>query len=340
MEERIQYNGIDVIKFIMAVFVVVLHTHPLEGISELLNFLLSDVIGRAAVPFFFAVTGFLLEQKMTGARGQTREVVCGYVRRILGLYVIWTLIYLPIIVWDKLIDGQGSLQHGIFTMLRDFLFAGSYAHLWYLPAAVVGVLLTAVLTKYTKERNAAALLLLLFGMGLLTQSYFGLLKNILPGDGVMWQAMKAVKKIMVTCRNGIFFGSIFIYMGKWIAGHKIRLGGGVTAAGLIVSTALLAMEERYLRESGFVREQDMYLMLLPTAFFLTLAAIQLPVKADTSFLRKMSMNIFYVHMIFKFIYRKIVQNNNGSNVGLFLTTLTGAVIIAYVMYRVETKSRK
>ena len=45
-------------------------------------------------------------------------------------------------------------------------------------------------------------------------------------------------------------------------------------------------------------------------------------------------------MIFKFIYRKIVQNNNGSNVGLFLTTLTGAVIIAYVMYRVETKSRK
>ena len=129
-------------------------------------------------------------------------------------------------------------------------------------------------------------------------------------------------------------------MGKWIAGHKIRLGGGVTAVGLIVSTALLAMEERYLRESGFVREQDMYLMLLPTAFFLALAAIQLPVKAETVFLRKMSMNIFYVHMIFKFIYRKIVQNNNGSNVGLFLTTLTGAVIIAYVMYRVETKSRK
>ena len=75
-------------------------------------------------------------------------------------------------------------------------------------------------------------------------------------------------------------------------------------------------------------------------YALALAAIQLPVKADTSFLRKMSMNIFYVHMIFKFIYRKIVQNNNGSNVGLFLTTLTGAVIIAYVMYRVETKSRK
>lgn len=340
MEERIQYKGIDVVKFVMALFIVVLHTHPLEGISGSLNFLLSDVIGRVAVPFFFAATGFLLEQKIRGSGAKEREVLCGYVRRILGLYVIWTILYLPIIVWDKIVDGQDTLLHGIFTMARDFIFAGSYAHLWYLPAAAVGVIITAALTKYTGERYAAVILLLLFGMGLLTQSYFGLLKNILPDGGILWQGMKAVKKIMVTCRNGIFFGSIFIYMGRWIAGRRIRIGGGAAAAGLVISTALLAVEERYLAARGYVREQDMYLMLLPAAFFLILSAIRLPVRADTMFLRKMSMNIFYVHMIFKFIYRKIVQNNNGYNVGLFLTTLTGTVIMAYVMYRVQRKSGK
>lgn len=340
MEERIQYKGIDVVKFVMALFIVVLHTHPLEGISGPLNFLLSDVIGRVAVPFFFAATGFLLEQKIRRTGVEEREVICGYVRRILGLYVIWTILYLPIIVWDKIVDGQDTLLHGIFTMVRDFIFVGSYAHLWYLPAAAAGVIITAVLTKYIRERNAAAILLLLFVMGLLTQSYFGLLQNILPADGVLWQGMRAVKKIMVTCRNGIFFGSIFIYMGRWIAGHQIRIRGFLAAAGLVISTALLAAEEWYLIEQGSVREQDMYLMLLPTAFFLILFAVQLPVRAETIFLRKMSMNIFYVHMIFKFIYRKIVQNNNGSNVGLFLTTLTGTVIIAYVMYRMERKSGK
>ena len=79
MEERIQYNGIDVIKFIMAVFVVVLHTHPLEGISELLNFLLSDVIGRAGGPLFLCcdrISSGAEDDRCQGADAGSRLRIC------------------------------------------------------------------------------------------------------------------------------------------------------------------------------------------------------------------------------------------------------------------------
>lgn len=46
-----QYKGIDIMKFIMALFVVVLHTHPLQTVNAAADFATADVIARAAVPF-------------------------------------------------------------------------------------------------------------------------------------------------------------------------------------------------------------------------------------------------------------------------------------------------
>ncbi len=37
-----QFRGVDAVKFIMAVCVIILHTHPLEGINHTLNFILNQ----------------------------------------------------------------------------------------------------------------------------------------------------------------------------------------------------------------------------------------------------------------------------------------------------------
>lgn len=330
-----QYRGIDVLKFIMALFVVVVHTHPLYKINDALNFLTADVMARTAVPFFFVVTGFLLEKKIGSANVSTKEVVGGYMRKILGLYFIWTIIYLPIIICDKILDSEESLVYCLFTVVRDFLFVGSYSHLWYLPAAAVGVAVVYGLKRYVGERATGIILIVLFAAGLLTQSYFGLLRNTIGAGGVLWKIMKTVKKVMVTCRNGIFFGSILIYMGTWIAQNKISIKRWMAVVGLLVSVLLFSAEAFYLMKIGSVREQDMYAMLLPSAFFLTVLAIQIPVKGDTLLLRKMSMNIYYVHLIFKYIYTKYLGSQSDNNIGLFLFVMIGALVTAYLMYRWE-----
>lgn len=339
MEDRIRYRGIDVCKFVMALLVVWAHTRPLYRINDSLDFLIGNVLCRVTVPFFFVATGFLLEQQIRGGKDGRKEILRRYVRKVLELYLLWTVIYLPVIIWDKFVDSGDSLLRSTFTTVRDFIFVGSYSHLWYLLAVAVGVSLVYFLRKYLGEGMTAAVLLVLFCMGLFTQSYFGLFEKAVSADGIVWKGMTAVKKVMVTCRNGVFFGGIFIYMGTWMAGRDRKMSVWKAGMGFVVSFLLFSIEAGYLFQNGYVREQDMFLMQLPCVFFLMQSALGLSVKRDTIFLRKMSMNIYYVHLYFKFVYRRLVPDSGGSNVGLFLFVLIGAFLVAYVMYRVENYRR-
>ncbi|MDE6386360.1 MAG: acyltransferase [Lachnospiraceae bacterium] len=330
-----QYKGIDIMKFIMALFVVVLHTHPLQTVNAAADFATADVIARVAVPFFFVASGFLLEKQMSARQTEKKEILLKYAKKVLILYCIWTVIYLPIIISSKIIDSEESLVKSIFSAVRDFIFAGSYGQLWYLPAVAVGVLLVFVLRKYLGERWSAITLLILFLMGLATQSYFGLTLAGLDSEGILWKGMKAVKKVMVTCRNGVFFGGMFVYMGTWIARCNLKMKQWVVVSGLILSTILFYAEALYLWNAGSVREKDMYLMLLPTAFFCMMLALQIQTKRDTVFLRKMSINIYLVHTAFKFVYREFVGEGNESGMLLFLFTLAGSLITAYLIERMK-----
>ena len=326
-------------KFIMALFVVVLHTHPFVDVNAALSFLTTDIFGRAAVPFFFAATGFLLE-KQIGQQKEKREILALYIRKVLILYCIWTMVYLPIIIYDKIIISDTPLLYDVLVMVRDFFFVGSYAQLWYLPATAVGLITVYVFRRYAGERGCTIILFILFCMGLLTQSYFGLLLKIVPVDGFLWKLMKLVKMVMVTCRNGVFFGSIFLYMGMYIARCNIRVKSYIAVLGLSLSIALFAVEASCLQKTGTVREQDMYLMLLPTAFFLLLFALSLNVKTDTVFLRQMSINIYFVHMIFRFVYKTFIRKNHDYGLQFFGFTLCGSFIVSYVMYLFGKRSNK
>ena len=216
-----QFRGVDAVKFIMAVCVIILHTHPLEGINHTLNFITADVLGRIAVPFFFMATGFLLAQRKGDGYFFGIDHVKKYVYRILKLYIIWTAIYLPVIIYKNIIDSGEGLRYGILTSIRDFIFVGSYGHLWYLPATAVGVAAVFFLTEKIGERWSGILLFFLFLAGLLAQSYYGLLEMWTGGGGLVWNALRLLKKVMVTTRNGIFFGS-FLFI--WEDGRHAGMG--------------------------------------------------------------------------------------------------------------------
>ena len=54
------YSGIDWFRLFAALLVIAVHTSPLSGISETGDFILTRVIARIAVPFFFMTSGFFL----------------------------------------------------------------------------------------------------------------------------------------------------------------------------------------------------------------------------------------------------------------------------------------
>ena len=64
MEKRKNYNGIDVVKLLMALCVVAIHLTPFAMFGENVSFLFDKVLTRAAVPFFFCSSGFFLKMKL------------------------------------------------------------------------------------------------------------------------------------------------------------------------------------------------------------------------------------------------------------------------------------
>ena len=337
-----QFRGVDAVKFIMAVCVIILHTHPLEGINHTLNFITADVVGRIAVPFFFMATGFLLAQRKGDGYFFGIDHVKKYVYRILKLYIIWTAIYLPVIIYKNIIDSGEGLRYGILTSIRDFIFVGSYGHLWYLPATDVGVEAVFFLTEKIGERWSGILLFFLFLAGLLAQSYYGLLEIWIGGGGLVWDALRLLKKIMVTSRNGIFFGSFFIYMGGWTARRyrEIHLDTWMIWFGAAISVMLLGCEEVWLQRLEFVREGDMYVMLVPSAFFLLMASLRISLKKDMVFWRKMSMNMYFIHLYFKFIYRQFLGEYNESGWRVFLFTFCNSLFFTYLFCMIEVWKKK
>ena len=337
-----QFRGVDAVKFIMAVCVIILHTHPLEGINHTLNFITADVLGRVAVPFFFMATGFLLAQRKEDGYFFERDHVKKYVYRILKLYMIWTAIYLPVIIYKNIIDSGEGLRYGILTSIRDFIFVGSYGHLWYLPATAVGVVAVFFLTEKIGERWSGILLFFLFLTGLLAQSYYGLLEIWTGREGLVWDALRLLKKIMVTSRNGIFFGSFFIYLGAWTARRyrEIHLDTWMIWFGAAISVMLLGCEEVWLQRLEFVREGDMYVMLVPSAFFLLMASLRISLKKDMVFWRKMSMNMYFIHLYFKFIYRQFLGEYNESGWRVFLFTFCNSLFFTYLFCMIEVWKKK
>ena len=65
--------------------------------------------------------------------------------RLLKIYLIWTVIYLPYTIWDQYQAGFSIL--GVFSYIRDFFLNGSYYHLWFLPALMLASVIVFYLYK-------------------------------------------------------------------------------------------------------------------------------------------------------------------------------------------------
>lgn len=94
-----QYQGIDILKFILANLIIVLHCAPLSAYTYYGNLLLSNGIARMAVPLFFCISGYFFFSKID-RETLPEKMLWKYEKRNFGLYVVWTIIYMPLIIQD------------------------------------------------------------------------------------------------------------------------------------------------------------------------------------------------------------------------------------------------
>lgn len=299
--EKQTFRGIDLIKFLCAILVVSIHAAPFgqTGITlnRLLNFGTQHYLARLAVPFFFMCTGFLVFRKQP-LEGFTFRTGAHAAWKMYRLYLIWTVIYIPLII-NKYLPGGHVTLPALVGVIRNFLLTGSYVHLWYLNASgFVLLLVSFLLHKKVKIRSMLIVSFVLYLLGLLSQSYFGLMR-VMERFPTFWKAAELFMWVIKTTRSGLFEGFFFVSLGIFIAKTPLRISLKQAVAGFVCSMALLLAEVVILLNIGWIREYDMYVFLVPAVFFLFCIAARLELKQRRVYLilRKLSALVYFVFMI-------------------------------------------
>ncbi|MDG0814271.1 acyltransferase family protein [Cohnella rhizosphaerae] len=267
---KTDYLGLSWLKFIAALLVIANHTGPFAVFGSSADFLVDGALTRIAVPIFFMTSGFFYFRKLTGDPLADRRHLRRYLGSIAKLYAIAILLYVPLNVYNGYFS---SPKFGILSLLRDLAFDGTFYHLWYLPALMIGIAMLHGLYRALKPASVMIVACLLYAVGLFGDSYYGLI----AGSGVLTGWYNGMFHVFDYTRNGLFFAPVYLALGAFVArSEKCRSSRPAAHAALfLVSLSAMLAEALWLREGGIPRHDSMYIFAVPAAYFLLLLALPL-----------------------------------------------------------------
>ncbi len=337
---------VDVTKFICAFLVVAIHVPPCADIDPDLSYGVKQYLPRLAVPFFFVAGGYFCFRKTDYENFDSGRPIA-YAKRMLKLYIIWTGIYLPIII-HSIVKSERGILYGVLEWIERFIFKGSYLHLWYLLAAAIATLIVCwVIKKRLDKKVVIPGALILYTIGLLGTSYHELLRP-LESIPFIWEPIRLYELLFKTTSNGFFFGTIYVGMGAIFAYKNIYLRRSTAIMGFIISMLFMFAEVLCIKHFELSVINDMYVFLLPALFFLFYIATHIEIKetATTIAFRKYSSIIYFVHMWVYFIIiiiRKVLElllNVDIKIHSLLKYTLVALGSLAIAIIVVELEKRK
>ena len=299
-----KFNGLDLTKFICTYLICIIHISPfsanaINGRGAYLNFWLQQCACRIAVPFYFIVSGFLLFRKMDRYNLDSNRVR-NYCFRMLRLYATWTIL----------------------------LRVGIRAHLWYLRAVVIAVILLYLLLNHKFTiKSIICIASILYCFGLIGDAYHGFLEPFTNYRLSSW-IITEYESVFYTTRNGLFFGFMFVVIGALFAYKKIDISMKTASIGFILSMFFLMGEVYLLKHYSQPKDYNILICLIPACFFLFAFAASLHLKNRSIYrkLRVVGVLVFFIHGLINYGVYRIFDNVFSIN-STELTTLRFVIIV-------------
>lgn len=333
--QKVYYKWIDLMKVICALLVIGVHTGPLLSISQEANFVVTQIFGRIAVPFFFVSSSYFFFRKLDDSKPLTnsknRNYLKHYVKRIAKLYLVWSLVYFVLVAagWMK----NGFNMIAVLRYIRDFFFTGSYYHLWFLPAMIVAVVVIYSLLIKLSAKKVWRISLLLYVIGMMINVYEDLLFDI----PLISTIVHVYLKIFVTSRNGIFFGMIYTMMGYCLAKKQPTCSNQKLVAMTAFSFLLLVIEAVLILKAGYMDDLTaMYLALIPLEYFVFALLLRYPSYHNEKILREISTLMYVSHILFCTLLLRISFFSTNSII-YFLMVSFCTILFSYGMIRLSDK---
>ncbi len=283
-------KNIDFFRLLAAFLIVAIHIYPFTFISEEVDYTFTRILFRMAVPLFLMITGFFILPKALKEKEQLEK----YSLKIIKIYIISMIIYLPVNIYNGYLS-----DIDVFTFLKDIFINGSFYHLWYFPALILGLWITYLIMK--KVKKPIFIFLILYGIGILGDSYYGFIQNI----PVLKDFYSFLFTIFDYTRNGIFYVPTFLYMGYSF--YKLKEG---TCENDIyyffIFSISMASEGLLLYKYAIPRHTSMYFFLLPVSYFLGKILLTSDFKSSPK-IRNIATWLYILHPLFLIVVRLIAK---------------------------------
>lgn len=308
----------------MAVFVAARHMIQVFFAPESRwRLLIGAWLSNLAVPVFFIIAGFLLFRKIQeGEEEKLWRVVGRYCVRIGKLYLLWSVLYWPIDIYNWYYGNVG-IRETVKQYIRSFFFSHTIAQLWYLPALITACLLVGLCLRLRMKRwLILALTGMLFVMGCIGNNWYFTEKLPL----YLQQMIYRYNEYCVTMRNGVFYGSFYVALGLCMSRKRI-LKTGAALAGSIIFLAAAYLE---VKRCGNV---NMVFSAAPAAYCLVELALGVSLAERRLYprLRVMSEWIYLSHFYFFYLLH---WTNSAGWIGLPLTewNLTWLIFLPMLLF--------
>ena len=313
-----KYNSIDLCKIIMALFVIAIHTHPLENCSSPAVLTIYEQLAQMAVPLFFLSSGYLLAVKYSSFSDsdQNIHITFRYLCRIVKMYILWSIAYMHMAVFSYWRDSM-PVSRSILHYIRGFLLIGENYnswHLWYLLSTIYALILVIILFRLKQKPGmwmaaiGSVCLLSLF------------MTEIAESEEAISGPLQIIQSLInATTKDGrILQGAFFIPIGILLAGKSVSLrkytiffAGSFFANFFIDNSAI----------------SNLLIFSSSVALFGVVLRINLKDRAIYAVLRKLSTDVYLIHMYIWTIYYALVYKSKSYGWDSFIATTLGSLAI-------------
>ncbi len=282
-------SNIDVLKIVLAFLVIALHIFPvskLNGIQGVISYEIASGITRIAVPIFFIISGYFLRNKLND-----KKYLLKYAKRILLLYGVWQLIYLP--------DLIRCYQLGWFSSTDAILkLVYGYWHLWYLLATVLAVWLLFL----TRDLSLRTKWVLIFGLLAFGYAYQILIQSEFLKD---CEVLVDIYAFIGTTRNFLFFAFPSMLIGTLYDHWSVKIS---KVKELLFPVLIGLLLESYLYYTFGVKAMDFLVLLIPFCMILFCQVNESKAITKLKFNSSLSLGIYLCHpYVIRLVYEFLPQ---------------------------------
>ncbi|MCI8408885.1 MAG: acyltransferase family protein [Lachnospiraceae bacterium] len=322
-----KFAGIDYFRFVAAFMVIAIHISPFAIWNKDVDYLLTYCLGRIAVPFFLMTTGYFVLAPFVKTNFQKKHSIHKYITKNTILYLSATLFYIPLALYS------GNLPHSIGEFLKQLFFDGTFYHLWYFPAAIIGCILLIFLLK--KSIGTAVIFsVIAYVIGLFGDSYYGIVKDV-PFLSSLYDGIFHISSYT---RNGIFFAPIFILLGVVLANPQFHCQTHICKIGFVLSLLLMFLEGFLTYSLGLQKHNSMYFLLIPTMYFMFQLLLYFPQQQVPIWLRNGSMLLYIIHPAVIVVVRGIAKITKSTKLlidNTFIQYLTVCVLSLIIVFSIQ-----